>query len=63
MFSSMAIGDNCAELAYDCNRFFVEKSREIYHISCKLMWSPARKAEKTLLEYVNVRALKPGDWP
>jgi hypothetical protein len=57
----MAIGDKCAELAYDCNRFFVEKSRELYHISCKLMWSPARKAEKTLLEYVNVGALKPGD--
>jgi len=57
----MAIGDNCAELAYDCNRFFVEKSREIYHISCKLMWSPARKGGKTRLEYVNVGALKPGD--
>jgi hypothetical protein len=57
----MAIGDNCLELAYDCNRFFVEKSREPYHISCKLMWSPARKAGKTLPVYVNVGALKPGD--
>jgi MoxR-like ATPase len=57
----MVIGDNCTELAYGCNRFFVEKSWEPYHISCKLMWSPARKAGKTLSAYVNVGALKPGD--
>ena len=61
MPTSMAIGDNCIELAYDCNRFFVEKSREPYHISCKLMWSPARKARKTLPVYINAGALKPGD--
>jgi len=57
----MAIGDNCTEQAYHCNRFFVEKSREIYHISCKLMWSPARKEGKTISAYVNVGALQPGD--
>jgi MoxR-like ATPase len=57
----MAIGDNCTEQAYNCNRFFVEKSREIYHISCKLIWSPARKEGKTISAYVNVGALQPGD--
>ncbi len=57
----MAIGDNCAEQSYNCNRFFVEKSWELYHISCKLMWSPARRGGKALPEYVNVGALKPGD--
>ena len=61
MPTSMAIEDNCIELAYDCNRFFVEKSWEPYHISCKLMWSPARKAGKTLPVYINAGALKPGD--